>query len=605
MQVSGGPRPPRGTLTQLFFEAIEKYDLPDAWLVRDSTGTWNPVSHREVRDRVRHIALALSSLGTTQRDRVAILSENRLEWSLADWAALTMRATDVPVYASLPAAQIPYLLNDSGSSVIFVSTVEQAGKIASIRGEIPGVRLMIGFDADTEAMVDLTLAELERRGRELDSAEARAQYESIAKSVQPDDLATLVYTSGTTGNPKGVMLSHDNLMSNVQATAQVVPSVGKERALSFLPLSHVLQRLGDYWYLQRGTAIGHVPEIDLVSAAMMEVRPTITMSVPRLYEKMYARVLENAVAGGALKMRIFNWARRTGERWADEKLAGRTPSGLLALQYRIAVALVFSKLQARTGGRLRYFVSGGAPLAPELGKFFYAAGLPILEGYGLTETSPVISVNAPDSLRIGTVGPPVAGTEVRIAEDGEILARGPLIMMGYYNNPEATAEVIDADGWFHTGDIGVIDNGHLRITDRKKDIIVTSGGKNIAPQPIETMIKSNKYVSQVVMIGDRRKFPVVLVVPDFEQLARWAAIKQLTWSTHTELVALPIVQAKMEKEVLGRLTSLASYETPKKVGILDREFTIDGGELTPKMSVKRKFVMQRHADLIESLYAGD
>ena len=520
MQVSGGPRPPRGTLTQLFFDAIEKYDRPDGWLVRKDGGTWHPVSHREARDRVRHIALGLKSLGVAQGDRVAILSENRLEWSLADWAALTMRATDVPVYASLPAAQIPYLLNDSGSSIIFVSTVAQAEKILSIRGEIPGVRLMIGFDADTEALVDLTLAELERRGRDLDTPDARAEYESVATSVEPGDLATLVYTSGTTGNPKGVMLSHDNLMSNVQATAKVVPAVANERALSFLPLSHVLQRLGDYWYLQRGTAIGHVPEIDLVSAAMMEVRPTITMSVPRLYEKMYARVLENAVAGGALKLRIFNWARQTGERWADEKLAGRTPSGLLALQYRIATALVFSKLQARTGGHLRYFVSGGAPLAPELGKFFYAAGLPILEGYGLTETSPVICVNGPDTLRIGTVGPPVAGTEVRIADDGEILARGPQIMLGYYNNPEATREVIDADGWFYTGDIGELQNGHLRITDRKKDIIVTSGGKNIAPQPIETLIKSNKYVSQVVMLGDRRKYAVVLVVPD---LISWYA----------------------------------------------------------------------------------
>jgi long-chain acyl-CoA synthetase len=320
---------------------------------------------------------------------------------------------------------------------------------------------------------------------------------------------------------------------------------------------------------------------------------------------MYARVLENAVSGGGLKRRIFFWARGVADRWADERLAGRTPRGALAAQYRLAQRLVFSKLQTRTGGRLRYFVSGGAPLAPEINKFFYAAGLVILEGYGLTETSPVIAVNTPANFRIGTVGKPVAGAEVMIAADGEILARGPGIMKGYFNNPTATAEAIDAEGWFHTGDIGELRDGFLAITDRKKDIIVTAGGKNIAPQPIENRVKTNKYVSQAVMIGDRRKFPVLLVVPNFEQLEKWAKIKNLLWTDRAQLLATPIVQAKMEKEVLGSCAGLATFETPKKIALLEHDFSIERGELTPKLSVKRHVIDKNYRAEIDSLYAEE
>jgi long-chain acyl-CoA synthetase len=312
--------------------------------------------------------------------------------------------------------------------------------------------------------------------------------------------------------------------------------------------------MGDYWFFATGTTIAHVENFDLVPAAMQEVRPSIALSVPRLYEKMYARVLENALTGGALKKRIFFWARAVGDRWADEKLAGREPGGMLSLQYALAQRLVFSKLQARTGGRMRYFVSGGAPLATEINKFFYAAGLTILEGYGLTETSPVIGVNTPVNFRIGTIGKPIDGVEVKIAPDGEILTRGPHVMKGYFNKLEATSEAIDPDGWFHTGDIGVIEDGFIRITDRKKDIIVTAGGKNIAPQPIENLVKTNKYVSQAVMIGDRRKFPVLLIVPNYEQLEKWAKLKNLFWTDRSQLLAMPSVAAMMDKEVRSKLT---------------------------------------------------
>ena len=601
---SGGPRPAPGTLTEIFFAAL-RHARADALQVRRGAAQWEAISHDVVRERARRIALGLSELGIRRGDRVAILSENRPEWALADWACLTIGASDVPIYATLPAEQIPHLLNDSGAGLVFVSTVAQAEKLASIREKAPGVRYIVAFDADAASHADMTLADLEARGAAVDSAERDARWEKEALSAQPGDTATIIYTSGTTGAPKGVVLSHDNFHSNVRACCDIISMDGGDVALSFLPLSHIFERIADYWFFTTGTSIAYVSSFDLVPIAMAEVRPTFAMSVPRLYEKMYARVLENALAGGALRKRIFFWARATGERYADEKLAGREPSGLLAFQYGLAQKLVFSKLQARTGGRLRYFVSGGAPLATEINKFFYAAGLTILEGYGLTETSPVIAVNTPQNFRIGTVGKPVVGVEVMIASDGEILSRGPHIMKGYYNNPDATREAIDSEGWFHTGDIGVLEDGFLRITDRKKDIIVTAGGKNIAPQPIENLIKTSKYVSQAVMIGDRRKFPAVLVVPNFEQLEKWAKMRQLIWTERAQLLRMPTIQAKMEKEVHATLGGLASFETPKKIALLEQDFSIESGELTPTLKVKRRVVDRNYKAMIDALYTDD
>jgi long-chain acyl-CoA synthetase len=451
--------------------------------------------------------------------------------------------------------------------------------------------------------VDLTLAAVEGRGAGLDSETRATAWRTEALTVRPDDLATLIYTSGTTGLPKGVMLTHDNLYSNVLESASKIPFSGHDVALSFLPLSHVFERMGDYLFWATGTSIAYAESIDTVPLNLQEVRPTFCMSVPRLYEKMYARILENALAGGGLKQTIFFWARSVAEAWADEKLSGREPGGLLAIKYSIAQRLVFSKLLQRTGGRLRYFVSGGAPLAPEINKFFYAAGLTILEGYGLTETSPVIAVNTPDAFRIGTVGKPIAGVEVRIAADGEILTRGPHVMRGYYNNPVATAEAIDGEGWFHTGDIGVLEDGFLRITDRKKDIIVTAGGKNIAPQPIENKIKTNKYISQAVMIGDKRKFPVLLVVPNFDQLEPWAGRKNIIWTSRSQLLTMPTVKAKIEKEVAKETDGLARYETPKKIALLEHDFSVERGELTPTLKVKRRVIDRDYKALIDALYA--
>ena len=599
---SPASRPTPGTLNALFFTGLEKFDRPDAYQVRRD-GRYQPISHAEVLLRVRRIALGLAELGLARGDRVAILSENRPEWAFADWACLSVGMADVPVYPTLPADQIAHILRDSGAVAIFVSNADQAAKIAAIRSELPGLKYVITFLPDAAPGVDLTLAALDARGASADSPERAAAWKADALTVHPDDLATLIYTSGTTGLPKGVMLTHNNLYSNVVESSTKIPFTGHDVALSFLPLSHVFERMGDYLFWATGTSIAYAESIDTVPLNLQEVRPTFCMSVPRLYEKMYARILESAVSGGGLKKRIFFWARAVAERWADEKLAGREPTGLLAWKYALAQKLVFSKLLERTGGRLRFFVSGGAPLAPEINKFFYAAGLVILEGYGLTETSPVISVNIPGAFRIGTVGKPIDGVEVVIATDGEILTRGPHVMRGYYNNAVATAEAIDADGWFHTGDIGVLEDGFLRITDRKKDIIVTAGGKNIAPQPIENTIKTNKYISQAVMIGDRRKFPVLLVVPNFDQLEPWARRQHITWTDRAQLLTMPTITAKIEQEVAKETAALAHFESPKKIAILEHDFSVERGELTPTLKVKRRVIDRDYKALIDALYA--
>jgi long-chain acyl-CoA synthetase len=399
------------------------------------------------------------------------------------------------------------------------------------------------------------------------------------------------------------MLTHDNIYSNVAASRTKIPFAGDDVALSFLPLSHIFERMGGHYLMfATGTSIAYAESIDTVPTNLQEVRPTIVLSVPRLYEKMYARILETALTGGFLKRKIFFWARGVAERWATEKLVGKEPAGLLAKQYALAQKLVFSKLKARTGGRLRYFVSGGAPLSPEINKFFYAAGLVILEGYGLTETSPVIAVNTPENFRIGTVGKAIDGVEIRIAGDGEILTRGPHVMKGYYNKPDATREAIDPDGWFHTGDIGELRDGFLAITDRKKDIIVTAGGKNIAPQPLENKVKTNKYVAQAVMLGDKRKFPSMLIVPNFDQLEKWAMKRNIIWTDRAQLLRMPTIQAKIEKEVAKELAGAAHFETPKKIGLLEHDFSIERGELTPTQKVKRRAIDQHYKALIDSLY---
>ncbi|MDQ6611835.1 MAG: long-chain fatty acid--CoA ligase, partial [Gemmatimonadota bacterium] len=593
---TGGPRPTPGTVNELFFGAVEKFDLPNA-LSHKVKGVWVSLSHRVVLERVRRVALGMTVLGIKNGDRVGLLSENRPEWAIIDYACICAGFTDVPIYSTLPAEQIPYLLNDSGARIVFASTSDQAKKVAGIRDKTTSLSWIVGIDATAADGCDYTLADIEAMGKQIDSANAAATFKRDALAVSPDALITLIYTSGTTGDPKGVMLTQNNIRSNAEGSKEVIPLAADDIALSFLPLSHIFERSGDYFLFANGVAIAYAESIDTVPANMMEIRPTIMMSVPRLYEKIYARVLEGAVQGGGIKSKIFFWAKGVGERWADQKLAGKEPTGLLAFQYGLAQKLVFSKLKERTGGRMRFFISGGAPLSAEINKFFYSAGLTIHEGYGLTETSPVISGNTEKAFRIGTVGRPIPGVEIMIASDGEILTRGPHVMLGYFNKPEATAEAIDADGWFKTGDIGELDNGFLRITDRKKDIIVTAGGKNIAPQPIEVKVKLSKFVSQAVMLGDKRKFPIILIVPAWDALDKWAQAENLGTKNRAELLELPAVRAKMDHEVQLQLNGLAHFESPKKIGYLEHDFSIDRGELTPKLSVKRRVIEKTYKEL--------
>lgn len=601
--LSGGPAVPSTTLTALFFDAVTRHALPDAYRAKRD-GVWQPVSHEDVTTRARRIAFGLEALGVLPEDRVGLLSENCPEWALVDWACLCAGLADVPVHPTVPAEQIVHPLNDSGAVVLFVSTAEQAAKAGSMRGRLTTMRTIISFTDPAPPGADFSLAELEAAGALLDSAERTDAWRTAALAIAPETLATIIYTSGTTGTPKGVRLSHRNLASNCAAVGHRMDLRAGDVALSFLPLAHVFERTGDYVLFAAGVRIAYAESLETITANMREIGPHVALCVPRLFEGMYARIVEAALAAGGVRARLFRWARGVADRWADVRLAGGTPGRFLALQYAMAQRLVFARIRARLGGQLRVLVSGGAPLAPAISKFFFAAGLPILEGYGLTETSPVITISAADRLRIGAVGTPIAGVEVRIAEDGEILTRGPHVMLGYHNRPDATAEMIDEEGWLHTGDIGVLEGGFLRITDRKQEILVTADGTRIAPQPIETRIALSPFVAQAVMIGESRPYPIVLVVPAWELLESWATQQGLIWTARSELLATPLVAEKVGQEVARALEGLAPAVIPQRIGLLEQAFSVERGELTPKMSVRRRVVDETYAALIEELYGG-
>jgi len=590
------------TLTELFFGAVDRFGGRPAALRVKQHDRWVSISTAELLDRVRAASLGFLELGLSPGDRVAILSENRPEWAITDYACLAARCVDVAVYPTLTPKQIEYILRDSGASAICLSTQAQLDKVQQIRAALPSLRHVIGFDAGLGGPDVLGYEELLGRGRA--AVEKYPRWRENALRASADDLATLIYTSGTTGDPKGVMLTHGNLASNVATCVEILPVSDRDECLSLLPLSHSFERMaGHYLMLAGGVVISYAENIEKVPQNMLEVRPTICCAVPRLYEKVYARAFETASAGSALKKKLFFWAKRVGAEWTERTLSGRMIPLDLKLARFIADRLVFSRIRARVGGRLAYFVSGGAPLSPEIARFFYAAGLKILEGYGLTETSPVVSVNTPTRMKIGTVGRPIQDVEVRIAGDGEILVRGPNVMRGYYNKPEATREALEPDGWFHTGDIGDIDQeGFLRITDRKKDLIVTAGGKKIAPQPIEGLLKLNRYISNAVLLGDRRKFPIALLVPHFDRLEPWARERGLHWSSREELAGLSEVEAHLAGEARKTLRDLAQFEVPKRFLVLARDFSIEAGELTPKLSVRRKVVEQHNAARIEAAY---
>ncbi len=591
------------TLNEIFFGAEPRYAERPAVMRRKQDGRWQDVTFATLLARVCRTCAGLKELDLQPGDRMAILSENRPEWAIADYACLAARLVDVPIYPTLTASQTAYILRDAGAKGIFVSSANHLAKVLGIRDQLPDLRHIILFDGTPGTDRATTLATLEARGA---AAVARHDdWRAEALAVAPDDVATLIYTSGTTGEPKGVMLSHGNITSNVVASLQTLPLNEHDEFLSFLPLCHIFERMvGHYTMLQAGAVISYATSFDTVMTELPEVRPTVVASVPRLYEKIYSRVVESAIKSGGIKRAIFEWASATAEKRLDYLLVRRSVPPWLALANRAGDALVFSTLRRRLGGRVRLLLSGGAPLNPGICRFFNAAGLPLLEGYGLTETSPVIAFNTLAMLKPGTVGPPITGVHVMIAPDGEILTRGPNVMKGYYHKPDATAEAIDRDGWFHTGDIGEIDNdGCLRITDRKKDLIKTSGGKYVAPQPIEGMLKLNKFFANAVMLGDRRNFPIMLLVPNFTALSEWLAREGSGPRTNEELVAAPEVRDKLEREARKSLRDLAQFEAPKKFLLISHDFTIESGELTPTMKVKRKVVEEHYRDQIEALYA--
>jgi long-chain acyl-CoA synthetase len=589
------------TLNQLLTKAVETHRRDDA-LVYKKDGAWQKISSESWLARARHLALGLHTLGIERGDRVALLSENRHEWFLVDAALQILGAVNVPIYSTLPSGQVAYILKDSESKAVIASDAVQQKKLAEIRASIPSLRHVITIDPPT-AIEGTGLEAVEARGRKEAEAKPGAA-EKLAAAVGPEDLASIVYTSGTTGDPKGVMLTHRNFVSNVKASREALPLSSKDRALSALPYSHVFERLvGLYLYPSTGVSVALARSIDTVIEDIGEIRPTVMTMVPRFYEKMYARVKESAAAGSPTKRRIFDWAIATGREHGEYRLRREKPPLWLGLKYKVATALVFKKLHHRLGGELRYFVSGSAPLSKEIADFFWAAGITILEGYGLTETSPVISVNRPDRIRFGTVGPPIRGVEVEIAPDGEILARGENVMKGYWKKEAATREAIDSRGFFHTGDIGTLDrDGFLTITDRKKDIIVTAGGKKIAPQAIEGRLKTNAYIADVVVVGNRRSFASALILPNFEKLVAWCREQSIAAGSRGEMAAHPRIYALLMEQVESVNSEFAQYERVKKILLLSEDFSIERGELTPTLKARRSVIESHYKHLIDELY---
>ncbi len=595
------------TIAQLFLDVCDSFHgRTDKHVYVQRVGNeWNRLTHDQLKYRVEAFSEALRRLDIKAGDRVGIVAENRIDWTMVDFAMVGMGIIDVPVFPTLTAKQLQFIYADCGANCIIVSNAAQLNKIKQIWAELPELKYVIVMndvqDSDSRIM---SLQKLIDDVEASSTAEDRATtFRSLANHVTPEDTLTLIYTSGTTGNPKGVILTHGNLISNVMNSKTVVTLSEKDSLLSYLPLCHIFERMaGFYLAFSVGATVTITDSIETVAELMRVVRPTIMTSVPRLFERIRMRVLGNVQKESPLKQAIFQWAFSVGERWVD---GSRGP--LMRIQHGIADKLVFSKVRERTGGNLRFFVSGGAALNPEIGRFFSILGITILEGYGLTESSPVISIHRLEDVVIGTVGTPLQSVEVKIAADGEILARGASIMKGYWNNPEATREALDDEGFLHTGDIGIItERGHLKITDRKKHLLVSSGGKNIAPQPIEATIAQCQFVDQVMVIGDAREYCTALVVLDKDAVNAWAEKNGKSGTSVEELSQDPKLVTTIERELTTLQKDLSKYEKARRYAFLVEPFTVENGLMTPTLKVKRKAVLERYADLIDGLYSkGD
>jgi long-chain acyl-CoA synthetase len=587
------------TLAGLLANTVKAYPKPDFMLFKKD-GAYTPISTQEFGESVKHFALGLRALGFDAGQKLCLLSENRPAWTITDFATLTAGGLTVPIYTTLVPEQIRYIIDDSDATVVVVSNADHWKKVESLRAGLAKVRHYITFAEEAPAGV-LTLRAVMDMGKAAAETEP-GLYDELVARVKPDDEATLIYTSGTTGVPKGVILTHDNLVSNIKTAASIIEFTDKDTVLSFLPLSHVLERMVMFTYIFKGCTVAFAESVETVAQNLIEIRPHIMVSVPRVFEKIYTKVMDQVLTSPALRRKIFFWALKVGKAYGALKLAGKPIPGGLGLRRSVAAKLVFSKIIAKTGGRVRFFVSGGAPLSKDIAEFFYAIGLTILEGYGLTETSPLLSINTFEAIRLGTVGKPSPGIEIKIAPDGEILARGPNIMKGYYKMEAETREVMEG-GWFHTGDIGHFDaDGFLVITDRKKDLLVTSGGKNIAPQPIENLLKTSPYIANAVVLGDRRRFISALIVPDFDKLREFARKQGIAFSSVEELCRDRRVVDFLKEEVDRATPLLASYERVKRIAVLPRDFEIEKGEMTPSLKVRRASVASEYQGLIDALY---
>jgi len=591
------------TISEMFFNTVEKYSDKNLYYYK-SNSEWIGVKGSEIKSKVESLIKSFHVIGVTVNDNLGIISANSPLWAISDYAIICSGCTTVTIYPTLIASQIKYIINDSDTKLLFAQDLEQLDKISSISSECPNLMHIVvlddSYNGSDERIINFS-------NFLILGQDSSINIKDIVSSINPDDLLTLIYTSGTTGNPKGVMLTHSNLISNIEGIYKELKFDDNDRFLSFLPLSHVFERMGGHFTtFSMGCAVYYAENIDTVSDNLGEISPTVVLSVPRLYEKMYSKITEGLKTAPSIRRKLFYWAIGVGRKVLSCKTKNKPLSFGLKLKHSIANKLVYSKVQSRVGGSLRFFISGGAPLSQEIAEFFAAVNISILEGYGLTETSPVLTSNTLDNLRYGTVGKPLFNVQVKIGNEGEILAKGPNIMKGYYNNSEATKECIDSDGWFHTGDIGEFDSdGYLKITDRIKSIIVTSGGKNIAPAPLENTLATSSYIEQVLVIGDKRNFISALVVLAIDPISSFLKTEGKSISSPEAMADHPLVIELINNEVGRLMENFSNYERVKKSLLLVEPFSIEKGELTPKLSIVRKVVLKNYSEEINHLYKED
>ncbi|MEO6590068.1 MAG: long-chain fatty acid--CoA ligase [Pyrinomonadaceae bacterium] len=592
------------TLPHYCIESFRRNRKPDA-LNYKLGDAWKHISGEEVIEKIKRLALGLAALGVKAGDKIAIISENRPEWSLTDLAILSLRAVNVPIYTTQAVEQIRFILEDSGAKMLFISGKKLLKHAEDAIQSVERLEKIVFFDEDAKPENDnraLTLSEIEKRGIEADKIDSQA-FENFLDKLETDDPATIIYTSGTTGEPKGVMLTHENFVSNVAAISKGLPIRNTDRSLAVLPLSHIFERTVFYVLCANGVAIHYCAAFDQIAAYLTEVKPTIMTAVPRLFEQVYHKIVKKGKAAGGWKTSLFEWALQVGQEYWEAKDSHNSVSPVLAAKQAVASRLVFSKWREGVGGALRFFVSGGAPLSKKLSYAFWAAGIPILQGYGMTEGC-IACANRPDDSKVGSIGKPFEGIEMKIAEkDGEVLIRGKNIMQGYYNKPEETAKVLDADGWYHTGDVGYADEkGHFYITDRLKDLFKLSNGKYVAPLQVESLLKQSPLVSQAVAVGSGRKQVGALIVPDWEALKQTLKDEGIAAEgSREELCENPYVIKRVQRDAIEFTREINDYERVKKVYLLPGEFSIDKGEMTPTLKIKRGVIDEKYEEAIDEI----